>query len=562
MKPLRMTLLAIMTASLVALVGCEAVNEAPEVGTAPKGVQPEAVSAYVPSMPLQAGYVASTAGAPTWNRLDADGTVSVLGTEVPYHVQAFAVSGGGTYDLHSQQDFDGYLLLYGGSFDPADPVTGFIAGNDDYGNVGESVVSADLASGTTYFLVTTGWANESYGFFVNKVYGPYGVEGPLYAAEYEASTEGAPTWHRLDADGTLATWATAVPYHVQEFEVAYAGSYTAYSVQAGIFDGFVLLYGGSFDPADPVTGFIAANDDRDGIAVGESLVTADLVAGTPYYLVTTGYGNDTYGAFENTLLGPAAVTLIEAGDTTPPVITLHLNGSVALDDSVWYTSSVTTAWELSDAESVVTLLDGCEAQTLMTDTTGTPLSCSASSAGGVTTFTFDLKLDQAPPTVLVTGVDDGATYELGSVPTPGCETTDVTSGVAVAATLQVTGGPTGEIIASCAGALDVAGHSGGSSATYFVTAAPADPIQATSDLIAVVGELVNDGVLKSGQAKGLIKPLENALRSLEVERPEDACNQLADFIVEVEAKVPPLTEAQASELIASAEAIRDVLGCE
>lgn len=400
MNRLRIAFLAVVTMLLVALVGCEAVNEVPEVGAAPKEVQLETQSVYVPTMPMQVTFLGTTTGAPTWHRPDPYGGLSWTATDVPYHVQEFEVGGEGTYDIHSEQDFDGFLLLYGVSFDPTDPLTGFAMGNDDYGSVGESLVSAYLFPGTTYYVVTTGYSNDDYGFFVNRIYGPYAVSGVEagYDVSYAATTEGAPTWNRLESDGTLSTWVTETPYHVQAFSVGGTGTYHALSVQD--FDGYLFLYGGSFDPADPVTGFIKCNDDYRGM--GRSAVTAELAPGTTYYLVTTGYNDGAYGSFTNTLFGPHAITL------------------------------------------------------------------------------------------------DG----------------------------------------------DV------------------DPVEATHDLVEDVERLVDDGVLKAKQANGLIRPLENALRSLDKDQPADACNQLGDFIVEVEAKVPPLTEAQASELIASATAIREVLGCE
>jgi len=403
MNALRIRLLPVVTALLVTLVGCEAVNEAPEVGSAQKEAQLESLSTYVPTMPLQASYLTSTWGAPTWHRLDEDGSLSSWATDVPYSVQAFEVSGAGSYHIHSEQEFDGFLLLYGGSFDPADPVSGFIAGNDDYGTTSESLVIADLVPGTTYYVVTTGWDSYNYGFATNSLYGPYAatlgsVTATFEYVTYSGTTQDAPTWQRLEADGSLSSSATDVPYSVQAFEVSSAGSYHVRSEQE--FDGFLLLYGGSFDPADPVSGFIAGNDD--GFSMRDSRVTADLASGTRYYVVTTGYQYTEYGSFTNRIIGPHAITLL--GDE--------------------------------------------------------------------------------------------------------------------------------------------------------------DPVEATSDLVDDVEQLVEDGALKPGQANGLIRVLENALRSLDEDRPEDACNQLADFIVEVEAKVPPLTEAQASELIASAAAIRDMLGCE
>jgi len=122
------------------------------------------------------------------------------------------------------------------------------------------------------------------------------------------------------------------------------------------------------------------------------------------------------------------------------------------------------------------------------------------------------------------------------------------------------GGPTGAITASCVGAKDLAGNAGSASVTYSVVEV-VDPSAATESLIDDVEGLLAEGVLNAGQAKGLIKPLANALRSLKKGYTLDACNQLGDFIVEVEAKVPPLTVAQADDLIGSAEAIREMLGC-
>jgi hypothetical protein len=79
-----------------------------------------------------------------------------------------------------------------------------------------------------------------------------------------------------------------------------------------------------------------------------------------------------------------------------------------------------------------------------------------------------INIDKTPPVVNVTGVTDGATYTLGSVPEADCSTTDALSGVATEATLSVSGGPVGSVTASCDGALDKAGNSGSASVTYSV----------------------------------------------------------------------------------------------
>src|SRR5262249_20283581 len=79
-------------------------------------------------------------------------------------------------------------------------------------------------------------------------------------------------------------------------------------------------------------------------------------------------------------------------------------------------------------------------------------------------------IDRTAPVVAVTGVANGATYILGSVPTVGCATTDALSGVATQATLQLSGGApsgVGTYTATCSGGQDKAGNvAPPASATY------------------------------------------------------------------------------------------------
>ena len=90
-------------------------------------------------------------------------------------------------------------------------------------------------------------------------------------------------------------------------------------------------------------------------------------------------------------------------------------------------------------------------------------------------------------------------------------------------------------------------------------AASVAPEEAIANLETAVESL---GYLKTGQVTGLTKPLDNALRSLDKDKIADACNQLADFVGEVEAKTPtPIGGEDATALISAADAIRDDLGC-
>ena len=51
-----------------------------------------------------------------------------------------------------------------------------------------------------------------------------------------------------------------------------------------------------------------------------------------------------------------------------------------------------------------------------------------------------VKIDKTSPSVLVTGVTNGAVYDFGSVPTATCSTSDALAGVATQATVSISGG--------------------------------------------------------------------------------------------------------------------------
>jgi hypothetical protein len=182
----------------------------------------------------------------------------------------------------------------------------------------------------------------------------------------------------------------------------------------------------------------------------------------------TGTYNPTPGGFTLKVQSPPPPS-----DTTPPEISYVLNPASPDGDNGWYRSDVTLTWTVSEPESPDSLVKtGCVDQTITEDQDETTYSCSATSDGGLAgPVEVSIKRDATAPVVTVTGVADGAEYLLGDVPTAGCETTDVMSGVANAATVAVTGGTSlgvGEFTATCSGAVDNAGNTGSASVTYRV----------------------------------------------------------------------------------------------
>jgi hypothetical protein len=120
-----------------------------------------------------ASYSGTNVGGDLWDRpVGAGPSISGLGP-VAYSVQAFTVSASGAYDLTSVQDYDGYIHLYANSFDAGDQLANLLAGNDDgAGGIGTSdLLGRTLNAGTTYFLVTSGFAAGDEGTFTNTISG-------------------------------------------------------------------------------------------------------------------------------------------------------------------------------------------------------------------------------------------------------------------------------------------------------------------------------------------------------------------------------------------------------
>ncbi len=76
-------------------------------------------------------------------------------------------------------------------------------------------------------------------------------------------------------------------------------------------------------------------------------------------------------------------------------------------------------------------------------------------------------------------------------------------------------------------------------------------------------DLVDEGTLKPSQANGLIRPLENAYRSLQRGKTNPACSQLQDFVDAVNDKISDgvLSPEEGQPLIDAATDARDALGC-
>jgi Ca2+-binding RTX toxin-like protein len=158
------------------------------------------------------------------------------------------------------------------------------------------------------------------------------------------------------------------------------------------------------------------------------------------------------------------------GDTTPPVVTAQVDGTVG--DGGWYVSDVTVTWTVTDPESAVTATDGCETAVIDTDTAGTTLTCTATSAGGTESESVTIARDATAPLVTLVTPPDGASYELDAAVHADYACADALSGLAACAGPV----PSGALIdtgtlgshAFAVNASDAAGNQAQATSTYTV----------------------------------------------------------------------------------------------
>ena len=114
-----------------------------------------------------------TTGAPTYNRALTTTLLSGVGTDNPYEATTFTVSTAGVYSLALNSDeFDTFLSLYVGSFDPDNALSNILAVDDDSGPDFNSLLSFSLVAGTTYIAVATGFAPDDFGEYALTLDGP------------------------------------------------------------------------------------------------------------------------------------------------------------------------------------------------------------------------------------------------------------------------------------------------------------------------------------------------------------------------------------------------------
>jgi YVTN family beta-propeller protein len=144
------------------------------------------------------------------------------------------------------------------------------------------------------------------------------------------------------------------------------------------------------------------------------------------FLDANNYNGNPGAYFDNGGSFSATFTISGSTDSTPPVITPTVTGSLGNND--WYTGDVDVSWSVTDPESSVSTSTGCETVNITADTSGLTVTCSATSSGGTDTKSVTIKRDASAPSFSCGSADGNWHSADVSIP---CSAIDTSSGLSL-----------------------------------------------------------------------------------------------------------------------------------
>ncbi|MBX3711666.1 MAG: hypothetical protein KF800_06875 [Lysobacter sp.] len=191
-------------------------------------------------------------------------------------------------------------------------------------------------------------------------------------------------------DGARLCWGSNAAGQAPTFSIAPAALPAAALQQAYAVDlGMVASQG--YTPANPRFRLLAGR-----LPPGVALEANGRLQGAP--VVWGDYDIVVEARDDNGFVAQASYRLSIAGtgpDTSGPWIEPVVSG--VKGKSVWYRGDVRIRWEVWDPQSAIQSTSGCEEIVLTTDTAGTDITCTATSAGGTSSITHRVYRDVTPP---------------------------------------------------------------------------------------------------------------------------------------------------------------------
>ncbi len=300
-----------------------------------------------------------TTGDPTFARpfTVGDGTagscsLSGFGNAVPYEATSFTPANSGVYDIEvssTDDTYDEYIHLYNGVFDPANPCVNLIA-LDDQGGAGSLIEDVELNGGTMYTIVVDGFGNDDFGPYTGTVTRTGDIPpDPVVVFNFAGDTTDDPTFAR--PTGTTcapSTFADSTRYEVTTFTPNRDSEYaiqTDYGTPG--YDGYLVLYEGTFDPTMPCMNRIAFDDDFNGLS-SSRIESVMLMANTTYSIVVTGFNNDDFGLYTGFVedLDPPVGPEIDLTAMATSSLTVAPGGSIMFSYTISNTSGAPAMGDL------------------------------------------------------------------------------------------------------------------------------------------------------------------------------------------------------------------------
>jgi PEP-CTERM motif len=136
------------------------------------------------------------------------------------------------------------------------------------------------------------------------------VATPAFAGTtiFSGNTVGGPTYNRPLSGRpptNLSGVGTAVRYAVNPFTVSVSGAYNF--VNSTTYDSYLGIHANLFSPSNGLLNAIAYDDDS-GPGADSAITGLNLLAGTSYFAINSGFSNNDFGAFTLTVTGPGDIT--------------------------------------------------------------------------------------------------------------------------------------------------------------------------------------------------------------------------------------------------------------